>query len=116
MTTGAVLVLLFLLGLGGLAVATLVVAVRGGRGPADPPASRPHADPAGFPVHPAPRGALHGRGPLTRPQPRRGARLAAARSAAASHTARDRRTARATSLPSGARPSPSTGRSSTLLP
>ncbi len=116
MTTGSVLLLLFLLGLGGLAVTTLVVAVRGGRGPADPPGSRPRTDPAGFPVLPAPRGALHGRGPLTRPQPRRAALPAAARSAAASHTARDRRTARATSLLPGARPSPSTGRSSTLLP
>ncbi len=120
MTSGGVLVLLFLLALGGLAVATLVIAARGGRGPADPPASHPRVDPAGFPVLPGPRGALHGRGP--RPaQPRRARRLpaallTAARAAVASHTARDRRTARATSLLSGARPSPSTGRSSTRLP
>ncbi|MCW2696237.1 MAG: hypothetical protein JWR62_1322, partial [Modestobacter sp.] len=46
MTTGGVL--LFLLGVGALAVATLVIAVRGGRGPADPPASHPRVDPAGF--------------------------------------------------------------------
>ncbi|MGY1744125.1 hypothetical protein [Blastococcus sp. SYSU D00695] len=58
MTFGGVLVLLFLLGLGALAVSTLVVAVRGGRGPADPPASHARVDPAGFPVPPAPRGAL----------------------------------------------------------
>ncbi|KQS68668.1 hypothetical protein ASG41_06995 [Modestobacter sp. Leaf380] len=57
--------LLFLLGCGALAVATLVIAVRGGRGPADPPASHLRVDPAGFPVPPAPRGALHGRGPRT---------------------------------------------------
>ncbi len=121
MTPGGVLVLLFLLALGGLSVATLVVAVRGGRGPADPPASHPRTDPAGFPVLPEPRGALHGRGPRTsparmRPQPRRASLLAAARAAAASHTARDSRTARTTSLLPGARPSPSTGRSSTRLP
>ncbi len=115
MTTSAVLLLLFLPALGGLAVGTLVVAVRGGRGPADPPASHPRLDPAGFPVPPAPRGALHGRGPR-RPQRPRETLTATARAAAASHTARDRRTARATSLPAGARPSPSTGRSSTRLP
>ncbi len=55
--------LLFLLGCGALSVATLVIAVRGGRGPADPPASHPRVDPAGFPVTPAARGALHRRGP-----------------------------------------------------
>jgi hypothetical protein len=120
MTSGGVLVLLFLLALGGLSVATLVIAVRGGRGPADPPASHRRTDPAGFPVLPEPRGALHRRGPRVA-QPRRGglltaALLATARAAATSHTARDRRTARATSLLSGARPSPSTGRSSTRLP
>ncbi|SHF66292.1 hypothetical protein SAMN05444351_0379 [Geodermatophilus nigrescens] len=116
MTSSAVLLLLFLLALGALSVTTLVVAVRGGRGPADPPRSHPRLDPAGFPVTSGARGALHGRGPLTRPQPRRAALLATARAAAASHTARDRRTARPTSLLSGARPSPSTGRSSTRLP
>ena len=115
MTPGAVLLLLFLLALGGLAVGTLVVAVRGGRGPADPPASHLRADPSGFPVLPEPRGALLRRGPRTG-QPRPAARAAAASAAATSHTARDRRTARATSLLAGARPSPSTGRSSTLLP
>ena len=56
MILGSVLVLLFLLGLGVLAGATLVLAVRGGRGPADPPASHARVDPAGFPVSPAPRG------------------------------------------------------------
>jgi hypothetical protein len=56
MTPGGILVLLFLLGLGALAGTTLVVAVRGGRGPADPPASHARIDPAGFPVPSAPRG------------------------------------------------------------
>ena len=116
MTPSAVLLLLFLLAIGALSVTTLVVAARGGRGPADPPRSHPRLDPSGFPVPHAPRGALHGRGPLTRPQPRRASLPAAARAAAASHTARERRTARPTSLLSGARPSPSTGRSSTRLP
>ena len=55
MTPGAVLVLLLLVAMAGLAVATLVVAVRGGRGPADPPASHLRVDPSGFPVLPAPR-------------------------------------------------------------
>jgi hypothetical protein len=90
MTTGGVLVLLFLLGLGGLAVTTLVVAVRGGRGPGDPPASHDRTDPAGFPVLPAARGVLHRR-PAQR---RRASRAAAARTAAAVHTARESRTAR----------------------
>jgi hypothetical protein len=63
MTPGSFLVLLFLLGLGGLAVATLVIAVRGGRGPADPPASHARVDPAGFPLPPAPRGVLAPRRP-----------------------------------------------------
>ncbi len=115
MTSGAVLLTVFLLALGGLSVGTLVVAARGGRGPADPPASHLRADPAGFPVPPAPRGALHRRGPRSA-QPRRTSRAAAASPAAAGHTARDRRTARRTSPLSGARPSPSTGRSSTRLP
>ncbi len=56
MTSTGLLVLLFLLSLGALSVTTLVVAVRGGRGPADPPASHARVDPAGFPVLPAPRG------------------------------------------------------------
>ncbi|RBY84254.1 hypothetical protein [Blastococcus sp. TF02A-26] len=60
MTTGSVLALLFLLALGALAVTTLVVAVRGGRGPADPPASHARVDPNGFPVLPAPRGVRLG--------------------------------------------------------
>ena len=90
MTTGGVLLLLFLLGLGGLAVATLVIAVRGGRGPADPPASHRRIDPAGFPVLPAARGVLYRR-PA---QPRRVSRLSAASAAAVVHTARESRTAR----------------------
>ena len=90
MTTGGVLVLVFLLGVGALAVTTLVVAVRGGRGPADPPASHLRVDPAGFPVPPAPRGVLTGR----TGQRRRAALAAAARTAAAVHTARESRVAR----------------------
>ncbi|MFW3170142.1 hypothetical protein [Geodermatophilus sp. CPCC 206100] len=62
MTSGGVVVLLVLLGVVALSVTTLVLAVRGGRGPADPPASRLRTDPSGFPVLSAPRGALH-RGP-----------------------------------------------------
>ncbi|WP_029431104.1 hypothetical protein [Blastococcus sp. URHD0036] len=58
MTLGGVLVLFLLLALGALAVTTLVVAVRGGRGPADPPASHARVDLSGFPVPPAPRGVL----------------------------------------------------------
>jgi hypothetical protein len=58
MTSGGVLVLLFLLGLGGLSVTTLVIAARGGRGPGDPPASRARVDPAGFFVLSEPRGVL----------------------------------------------------------
>ena len=42
--------MLFLLGIGVLSVRTLVIAVRGGRGPGAPPASLPHVDPNGFPV------------------------------------------------------------------
>lgn len=90
MTTGGVLTLLFLLGLGGLAVTTLVIAVRGGRGPADPPASHARVDPGGFPVLPEPRGVL-ARRPAQR---RRSSRVSAARVAAAVHTARESRTAR----------------------
>jgi hypothetical protein len=58
MTTGGVVVLLVLAGLVALSVTTLVVAVRGGRGPADPPASHARTDPAGFFVLPEPRGVL----------------------------------------------------------
>ncbi len=58
MTFTGFLVLTLLLAMGGLSVTTLVVAVRGGRGPADPPASHARLDPAGFPVPPAPRGVL----------------------------------------------------------
>jgi hypothetical protein len=112
MTTGGVLVLLFLLGVGGLSVTTLVIAVRGGRGPADPPASHLRVDPAGFPVPPSPRGVL----PWRAAQSRRASRLHTARTAAAVHTARDSRVARRMSPLAGGRPSPSTGRSSTRLP
>ena len=90
MTLGGVLVLLVLLGLGALAGTTLVIAVRGGRGPADPPASHARVDPAGFPVSPAPRGVLSAR-PA---QPRRASRPLQARTAAAVHTARESRMAR----------------------
>jgi hypothetical protein len=48
MTSGGVLLVLFLLAVGSLVMATLVVAVRGGRGPGDPPASHARVDPAGF--------------------------------------------------------------------
>ena len=112
MTTGGVLALLVLLGLVGLTVTTLVVAVRGGRGPADPPASHLRVDPAGFPVPPAPRGVL----PRRPGQPRRASRPSTARTAAAVHTARDSRVARWTSPRTGGGPSPSAGRSSTRLP
>ncbi|WP_091323204.1 hypothetical protein [Geodermatophilus ruber] len=78
MTSGAVVVLLVLLGIAALSVTTLVIAVRGGRGPADPPASHPRTDPAGFPVLPEPRGVLprHPPQPLQSRRPRR--RLSAA--------------------------------------
>jgi hypothetical protein len=110
-------VLLFLLAMGGLAVTTLVIAVRGGRGPCDPPASHPHVDPAGFFVLPEPRGVF----PRHPAQPRqsRGPRRSpptAARIAAAIQTARESRTARRMSVAAGGRPSPSAGRSSTRLP
>lgn len=55
-----------------IAAITIVVTVRGGLGPADPPASRPYHDVHGFPVPPQPRGALGRRRP--RPLPRRVAR------------------------------------------
>jgi len=111
MTSGGALLALFLLSVGALAGTTLVVAARGGRGPGDPPASRPHVDPAGFFVLPAPRG-------LSEPAQRRRAagRAAAARTAAAVHTARDSRTARRMSALPGRWPSPRMGRTSTRLP
>jgi hypothetical protein len=95
-------VLLFLLALGGLAVATLVIAVRGGRGPGDPPASHDRSDPAGFPVLPEPRGVFprHPAQPVQSRGPRR-SRLAAARTAALVHTARESRVARRTSPRTG---------------
>jgi hypothetical protein len=112
MTSGGALLVLFLLAVAALAGTTLVVAVRGGRGPGDPPASRPHVDPAGFFVLPAPRGLL---GPGQRRRAR-ASRPAAARAAAAVHTARESRTARRMSALAGRRPSPSIGRTSTRLP
>ncbi len=60
MTSGGVLLLLTLLSLAFLLPATLVVVVRGGRGPADPPGSHLRIDPAGFPVLSTPRGLLDG--------------------------------------------------------
>ena len=117
MTSGGVLLVLFLLGLGGLLVATLVIACRGGRGPGDPPASHARIDPAGFFELPGSRGVLP-RHPAQRRQsrgPRRN-RTAAARTAAAIQTVRESRTARWMSLAAGARPEPSLGRSSTRLP
>ena len=97
MTSGGLLVLLFLLGMGGLSVTTLVIAVRGGRGPGDPPASHDRVDPAGFPVLPAARGVL----PSRPAQRRRRSRLVVARTAAAVHTARESRAARAMSARTG---------------
>ncbi|SNX96806.1 hypothetical protein SAMN06893097_105145 [Geodermatophilus sabuli] len=117
MTSGGVVVLFVLLGITALSVTTLGIAVRGGRGPADPPASHARVDPGGFPVLSEPRGLL----PRHPPQPRhprgpRRSRPLAARAAAAIQTARERRTARPTSPGAGARPLPSTDRSSTRLP
>ncbi len=108
MTSAGVLLLLLLLGSGVLATATLVVAVRGGPGPGDPPASRPYVDPNGFPVLSRPRGAFERR-------QRRASRPAAARIAAVVHTARESRTARPMSPAAGGRPSPNSGRTSTRL-
>ncbi|MEI4272532.1 hypothetical protein TEK04_12445 [Klenkia sp. LSe6-5] len=65
MTTGGVLVLLFLLGCGALSVTTLVIAVRGGRGPADPP--RSHPGPAQ--AWPQPRGVVHRTAPVPTREP-----------------------------------------------
>ncbi|TFV60843.1 UNVERIFIED_ORG: hypothetical protein E4P37_19240 [Bacillus sp. AZ43] len=56
MTSGGILLALFLVAVAGVLVRTLAVVVRGGPGPGDPPASRPHVDPAGFPVLSRPRG------------------------------------------------------------
>jgi hypothetical protein len=87
-------VLLFLLGVGGLAVTTIVIAVRGGRGPADPPASHERVDPAGFVPLSEPRGVLPRRPRTGQAGVRRASRLSAATAAAAVHTARESRTAR----------------------
>ncbi len=110
MTSAATLLVLSLLALVGLSITTLVVTLRGGRGPGDPPASHPRVDPAGFFVLPRARGLFEGA------QPRRTSRAAVARIAAAVHTARDSRTARGMSPARGARPSPSGGRTSIRLP
>jgi len=56
MTTGGAFLILTGLALACILAATLVTVRRGGRGPADPPASHPRIDPAGFPVLPTPRG------------------------------------------------------------
>ncbi len=96
MTPGGLLALLFLAGLAALAVTTLVVAVRGGLGPADPPASHLRIDPGGFPVLPEPRAALprHLAQPRRAAGPRRPSRWSTAAAAAVVHTARDSRVAR----------------------
>jgi len=117
MTSGGALLVLLLPAIGGLAAATLVVTVRGGRGPGDPPASRPRTDPAGFFVLSEQRGLLPRRPAHTRaaraPRP---SRAAVAMIAAAVQTARESRTARRMSPTSGGRPSPSAGRTSVRLP
>lgn len=110
MTAAVVFLVLCLLAVAGLALTTLVVAVRGGRGPGDPPASHPRVDPAGFFVLSRPRGLLDGS------QRRRAIRPTAATIAAVVQTARDSRTARGMSPAPGARPSPSVGRTSVRLP
>ncbi|MGY1843159.1 hypothetical protein [Modestobacter sp. SYSU DS0875] len=96
-----VLIVLFL-ALGVLAGHTLLVTLRGGLGPADPPASHPRVDPAGFPVPPEPRGVLprHPAQPRQARGPRR-TRLIAARVAAVVHTARESRAARRMSARTG---------------
>jgi hypothetical protein len=116
MTSGGVLLVLFLLAIGALSVATLVVAARGGRGPGDPPASHPHADPAGFFVLSEPRGLLRRPAQPREARAPRSSRAAVARIAAAVQTARESRTARRMSPLPGGRPSPSAGRTSILLP
>jgi hypothetical protein len=50
MTPGGVFLILAALTLAYVVVTTLAVVRRGGRGPADPPASHLRIDPAGFPV------------------------------------------------------------------
>ncbi len=50
MTPGGVFLILAALALAYVVVTTLAVVRRGGRGPADPPASHLRIDPAGFPV------------------------------------------------------------------
>jgi hypothetical protein len=117
MTSGGALLVLFLLAIGGLSAATLATVARGGRGPGDPPASRPHVDPAGFFVLSEPRGLL----PRHPAQPRgarrsRRSRTAVAPAAAATQTARESRTARRMSWGAGGRPFPRAGRTSIRLP
>ena len=56
MTVGGVLLILTCLALAVVVVSTLMAVRRGGRGPADPPASPQRIDSAGFPVLSAPRG------------------------------------------------------------
>jgi len=112
MTSGGVLLVLFLLAIGALSVTTLVIAVRGGRGPGDPPASRPRVDPAGFFVLPEPRGLFE----AAHRRRARASRPALATTAAVVQTARDSRTARRMSPLPGGRPAPSAGRTSILLP
>ncbi len=96
MTPGGLLALLFLVGLAALTVTTLVVAVRGGLGPDDPPASHLRIDPGGFPVPSEPRGVLprHRAQPRRVRGPRRTGRWRTATAAAVVHTARDSRVAR----------------------
>jgi hypothetical protein len=106
MTSGGVLLVLFLLSVGALAATTLVVTVRGGRGPGDPPSSRPRVDPAGFFVLSTPRG-------LSEPARRRRAR--AGRPAFLRSARSSRRPRRTTALP-GRAPSPGFGRTSARLP
>ena len=53
MTAGGAFLILTVLALAYVVVVTVVTVRRGGRGPADPPASHLRIDPAGFPVLPA---------------------------------------------------------------
>lgn len=93
--TGLLVLIGLLLTLSALAGHSLLVTLRGGLGPADPPASHPRVDPAGFPTPSVPRGALRRPRPARQAErPRRRSRLTAARAAAAVHTARESRTAR----------------------
>lgn len=93
-TTGLLLLIGLVLVLGALAGHTLRVTLRGGLGPAAPPASHEEADPAGFFPPPAPRVARHPRPSGQAEEPRRRSRLSAASVAAAVHTARESRAAR----------------------